>query len=78
MTATKTYSLSCPICGSRRIRKNLLVEAIHLVAVDPIDGTVHQGSMMDRRNTEVNPTYLCHDCGYENVVPSMFVKEIPS
>ena len=74
-TPTKTFTLRCPRCSSQEIRKNLLVEAMHLVAVDPLTGEVRQGIMADRLETGVPPTYYCRSCHYENVVPTMFVTE---
>jgi DNA-directed RNA polymerase subunit M/transcription elongation factor TFIIS len=81
MQATLTnseYAMACPHCGSQEIRMNQLVEAIHLVAVEPITGKVMRGRMMDTVDTEVNPIYACRQCQYESVIPSMFVKEVVS
>lgn len=67
-------TIGCPSCGGQNIRVNLMGEAIHLVAVDPVSGEVKHGKQVDFLEKEPVPIYFCADCQYENVVPSMFVK----
>lgn len=69
------YQLTCPSCGNGTIRVNLYGESICRVGVDPVTGEVKHGVQVEFWPGEPVPIYFCTACEYENVVPSMFVRE---
>lgn len=77
-TATEvTHKLCCPACGWGSIRTSLLGEILYRTAVDPMTGEVQRGGqiMATPYDNGPVPLYVCGQCSYSNVVPSMFVVE---
>lgn len=75
LPGTTAYVPRCPKCGGGGLRSNSLGELIRIATIDPLTGEIKPGATVEFRPSEAADLYTCSDpaCGYENVVPSMFV-----
>lgn len=71
----KTYRLCCPRCQRDSIRINLMGEQLFFLSIDPVTGELKRGLPLGFTPGLPAALYVCADCGYDNVVPSMFIKE---
>jgi hypothetical protein len=72
-----THALACPLCGCGVIRTNLMGDMLYRTGIDPLTGQIKLGSEVGFTPSDGPvPLYVCGGCSYQNVVPSMFVREV--